>query len=32
MTKQALLKKIETILDELERARAWGTVKKGRRH
>ena len=27
MTKQALLKKIETILDELERTRAWGNVE-----
>ena len=27
MTKTALLKKIETILDELERTRAWGTVE-----
>ena len=27
MTKTALLKKIETILDELERGRAWGTIQ-----
>ena len=27
MTKAALLKKIETILDELERGRAWGTIE-----
>jgi len=27
VTKQALLKKIETILDELERTRAWGTIE-----
>jgi hypothetical protein len=25
--KQALLKKIENILDELERTRAWGTIE-----
>lgn len=27
MTKTALLRKIETILDELERTRAWGTIE-----
>ncbi len=27
MTKQALLKRIEIILDELERTRAWGTIE-----
>ena len=27
MTKDALLKRIETILDELERGRAWGTIE-----
>jgi hypothetical protein len=27
MTKAALLKKIDTILDELERGRAWGTIE-----
>jgi hypothetical protein len=27
VTKTALLKKIETILDELERTRAWGTIE-----
>jgi hypothetical protein len=27
MTKAALLKRIETILDELERGRAWGTIE-----
>jgi hypothetical protein len=27
MTKDALLKKIETVLDELERGRAWGTIE-----
>lgn len=27
MTKTALLKKIETILDELEHNRAWGTIE-----
>jgi hypothetical protein len=27
MMKTALLKKIETILDELERGRAWGTIE-----
>lgn len=27
MTKTALLKKIESILDELERTRAWGTIE-----
>ena len=27
MTKTALLKKIETVLDELERGRAWGTIE-----
>jgi hypothetical protein len=27
MTKTALLKKIETVLDELERSRAWGTIE-----
>ncbi|MGA7449105.1 MAG: hypothetical protein WBQ43_12720 [Terriglobales bacterium] len=27
MTKSALLTKIETILDDLERARAWGTIE-----
>jgi hypothetical protein len=27
MTKQALLKKIETILDELERTHAWGNIE-----
>ena len=27
MTKGALLKKIETILDDLERGRAWGTIE-----
>jgi hypothetical protein len=27
MTKTALLKKIETILDELERTHAWGNIE-----
>jgi hypothetical protein len=27
VTKTALLQKIETILDELERTRAWGTIE-----
>jgi hypothetical protein len=27
MTKAALLKRIEIILDELERSRAWGTIE-----
>jgi hypothetical protein len=27
MTKAALLKKIETILDDLERTHAWGTIE-----
>jgi hypothetical protein len=27
MTKPALLKKIETILDELERTHAWGNIE-----
>ncbi len=27
MTKTALLKKIEAILDELDRTRAWGTIE-----
>ncbi len=27
MTKTALLKKIETVLDDLERTRAWGTIE-----
>jgi hypothetical protein len=27
MMKTALLKKIETVLDELERNRAWGTIE-----
>jgi hypothetical protein len=27
MTKPELLKKIETMLDELERNRAWGTIE-----
>ena len=27
MTKDALLKKIETVLDDLQRNRAWGTIE-----
>jgi len=27
MTKTALLKKIETILDDMEHSRAWGTIE-----